>query len=92
MVMYSKISQRRFFYGNRKYVFNGLIPMSRHGILLWRTVEATNMHVNQSVMPETNTFPRLITSDVVSVKKCAQVNRNCSVWGILVQKFKKSDT
>ena len=27
-----------YFYGNRKYFFNGLIPMSRHGPLLWSYV------------------------------------------------------
>ena len=49
-------------------------------------------HVNQSLMLETDTFPHLIASNVVSVKKCAQGNsRNCFVWGILRQKFKKSD-
>ena len=60
-------------YGNRKYFSNGLIQMSQRGVLLWSTVEAPNTHVNKSVMPEINTFVRVITSVVVLKDKLSEL-------------------
>ena len=72
MGMFGKISQCRPFTEIENTSPTGWNPICQHGVLLWSIVEVPSTRVNQSVMPEINTFPRVISSVVVLKDKLSE--------------------